>query len=192
MRPRGRGPSLDRGLCPEGREPVGMRVWWVGKNKETRQAAVAVSWLCAPLSALRGREKGQGSQHDITVATSENVHFPPASPAPAGNPLVHEGTPRKSGSSFRSCLATPQNDVTPWRHLECNSYFCLKTWHECAPPACAPEGEALASAEAYAPKGASPSPRPETPTRRHPSMHAQLIPHLGLGSSVNPQEQLVQ
>ena len=41
--------------------------------------------------------------------------------------------------------------------------------------------EALASAEIYAPKGAGPSPRLETPTQRHPPMRAQLTPHLGLG-----------
>ena len=48
--------------------------------------------------------------------------------------------------------------MTPLRGVLWNAIaICLNTWHECAPPACAPEGEALASAEAHAPKGASPS-----------------------------------
>ena len=122
--------------------------------------------------------------------------------------FVHIMMPALSASenAFSSCIASSSGELTCPRGNPAEKRFllsaaalllyrmtslrgvlwnaiaiCLNTWHECAPPACAPEGEALASAEAHAPKGASPSPRPETPTRRHPSMHAPLTPHLGLG-----------
>ena len=101
-----------------------MREWWVGKNKETRQAAVAVCWLCASLAALRGREKGQGSQqHDISGENRKTSVSLLRRQLQRGTHLSTRGPRGKAVPPFAAALLLYRNDATPWRPLECNSYF---------------------------------------------------------------------
>ena len=97
--PRGPGPpSIGGGPRPEGRKPL------VGKNKEARQAPVAVCG-CAPWpAALELRKKAKDTQHDSNVATSENDRFPLVVTSgeltcPPGNPAE-----RKEGAEAQ-CIA---------------------------------------------------------------------------------------
>ena len=78
------------------------------KNKETRQAAVAVCWLCALLSALRGREKGQGSNNLASLCVAEFVHIMMRAE------FLHIMMPALSASenAFSSCIASFSGELT--------------------------------------------------------------------------------
>ena len=192
--PKGEALASAEAHAPKGASPSGCGCGGWARTKKQGKLLWLSAAGCAPLSqrsVAEKKEKGQGFQHGISVATSENA-FSSCIASSSGELTCPRGNPAEkrfllSAAAFLLYRMTPLRGVL-WNAIA----ICLNTWHECAPPACAPEGEALASAEAHAPKGASPSPRPETPTRRHPPMHAQLTPHLGLGSSVIRQEKLVQ
>ena len=94
--------------CAPGVRPWGLREWWVGRQKPRwcGRAPRAGRAQGAPHLALGGRKvtnKTHVSQVTRFLVTGK-LRFPLllrcTQPPCAGNSLVHEGTPRKSGSSF--------------------------------------------------------------------------------------------
>ena len=85
-----------------------------------------------------------------------------------GNSLVHEGTPRKSGSCFvrRADLGSYRLATRVWINRD-----ILIIWNVCAPPACAPGVRPSPKPEAVAPSPGKEQ-TPETPVeaRTHPTV----------------------
>ena len=162
--------------CAPGVRPWGLREWWVGRQKPRwcGRAPAAGRAQGAPHLALGGRKvtnRTYVSQVTRFLVTGK-LRFPLLLRCTqllcAGNSLVHEGTPRKSGSCFvrRADLGSCRLATRVWINRD-----ILIIWNVCAPPACAPGVRPSPKPEAVAPSPGKEQ-TPETPVeaRTHPAV----------------------
>ena len=150
-----------------------------GQEQRSKAGPCGCLWLLALSRSALSERKRPKTHNMTTVWRHRKTNVSLSVSATSGELTCPPGNPAEK----RFLLSAPvlllyRIDVTLWRYLECNSYFCLKSWHECAPPACAPRTWAPSIGGGPRPEGRKPLAQTREPSPETPSMHAHITPHL--------------